>query len=239
MSAYYKLYKTNFSNGAKKYHAMVQYNQVMSEDDIIELMMLNGSPFSKADTQAVIERYYDIINVAASNGWQVVTRNARYGFTIKGVFDSPQDQFDPSRHQIVAHVAPGSDFKQAVDRGVTVEKEANYKKRPELDVYVNLYNGSPDTELSPSHTARIFGNHLRFDLDDEEQGLFIVPIDENGIINNSEAVRVEEFTRITPKELTFRVPDNLTSGSYKLEVRAKYGKSGLRTGELEEVLTVV
>lgn len=238
MTAFYKLYKTGFSNGSNKYHAKVQYNQVMTEEDIIDLMMLNGSPFSKSDTQAVIEKYFDTINVAAQNGWQVVTRNALYGFTIKGVFTGPQDQLDPSRHQIVANVQAGQDFRKAVDQGVPIEKEVNYKKRPDLDGYLNLYNGAPDTELSPSHNGRIFGNRLRFDLDDPQQGLFIIPVDDNGVDNPGEAVRVEEFTRITPKELTFRVPDNLTPGLYKLEVRAKYGKSGLRTGELEDVLAV-
>ena len=100
-------------------------------------------------------------------------------------------------------------------------------------------NGSPDTELAPGHNARILGNRLRFDLADPEQGLLIVPVDAVGLLNPGEAVKVEEFTRVTPKEITFRTPDTLSPGLYKLEVRAKYGKSGLRTGELEDVLTVI
>ena len=100
-------------------------------------------------------------------------------------------------------------------------------------------NGSPDTELAPGHNARILGNRLRFDLADPEQGLFIVPVDDSGLANNSQAIAVEEFARIAPQKITFRVPDTLSPGLYKLEVRAKYGKSGLRTGELEDVLTVI
>ena len=239
MKSTYKLYKTGYSNGDKKYHAKVQHHQVVTDDDILDMMMVNGSPFTRSDTEAVINKYHDAINYAARNGAQVVTRSARYGFTIKGVFNGPQDQFDRSRHQIVANVQPGSEFKEIVEGGVTVEKEANHKKQPELDVYVNLYHGSPDTELTPGHNARILGNRLRFDLADPEQGLFIVPVDAVGLLNPGEAVKVEEFTRVTPKEITFRVPDTLSPGLYKLEVRAKYGKSGLRTGELEDVLTVI
>ena len=55
----------------------------------------------------------------------------------------------------------------------------------------------------------------------------------------SEAVNVEEFTDITPKVLTLRASDNLSLGFYTLEVRAKYGKGGLRVGRLEIVLTVI
>ena len=239
MSSSYKLYKSNYSNGDDQYYAKVQHHEVMTEEDIVNMMMLNGSPFSKADTQAVIDKYHDTINIAAGNGWQIVTRNVRYSFTIKGVFNSPQDQFDPSRHQITATVQPGSDFKQAVENGIPIEKKATYKKRPEVDGYVNLYKGASDAELSPSHNARIYGHHLRFDQDDPDQGLFILPVDGNGITNDNQAVQVEEFTRIAPKEITFRVPDDLNPGHYKLEVRAKYRKSSLRTGELEDVLTVV
>ena len=83
------------------------------------------------------------------------------------------------------------------------------------------------------------GSLLNFDPTDAEQGLFIIPVDLEGLLNMSQAVKVEELTDITPKVLTFRVPDSLSSGFYMLEVRAKYGKSGLRTGKLEKVLQVV
>lgn len=238
MSSSYKLYKSNYSNGDNQYYAKVQHHEVMTEEDIIDMMMLNGSPFSKADTQAIINKYHDTINTAARNGRQVVTRNVRYSFTIKGVFNGPQDQLDSHRHQIVANVLPGPDFKEAVENGVSITKEATYKKRPELAGYANLLKGASDAELSPGHNASLQGNQLRFDQDDPAQGLFIVPVDANGITNHSQAVPVEEFARIVPKEITFRVPDNLSPGLYKLEVRARYRQSSLRTGQLETVLTV-
>ncbi|MCB9103328.1 MAG: hypothetical protein H6633_03670 [Anaerolineales bacterium] len=106
MSSSYKLYKSNYSNDDNQYYAKVQHHEVMTEEDIIDMMMLNGSPFSKADTQAIINKYHDTINIAARNGRQVVTRNVRYSFTIKGVFNGPQDQLDTHRHQIVANVLP-------------------------------------------------------------------------------------------------------------------------------------
>ncbi|MCB0208235.1 MAG: DUF4469 domain-containing protein, partial [Anaerolineae bacterium] len=137
-----------------------------------------------------------------------------------------------------ANVLPGPDFKEAVENGVAITKEATYKKGPQLDGYVNLYKGASDAELSPSHNGHIYGNALRFDQADPEQGLFIVPVDDSGLANNSQAIAVEEFARIAPQKITFRVPDNVSPGRYKLEVRAKYRKSSLRTGQLENVLVV-
>ena len=60
-----------------------------------------------------------------------------------------------------------------------------------------------------------------------------------GLLDMSQTVKVEELTDITPKVLTLRAPDNLSLGFYTLEVRAKYGKGGLRVGRLEIVLTVI
>ena len=237
MTANYKLYKNN-CNGSKKYHAKIQYNQVMTEEDIVD-EMLKDSSFSKDITQAILARYHDIINDAARKGKQVVTRSARYGFSIKGDFDGPHDQFDASRHQVVANVQPGSDFKEVISCGVSLQKGEACKKLPELDVYSNIYNGLSDMELLPGYKARIFGNQLQFDGNDADQGLFIVPLDAAGTLNLNEAVKVEKFLRVTSKEITFCVPHNLLPGSYKLEVRVKYGESNLHIGELEEVLTVI
>ncbi|MCB0196986.1 MAG: DUF4469 domain-containing protein [Anaerolineae bacterium] len=237
MTANYKLYKSNGS-GTKKYYAKIHYDQVMTEEDIID-EMIKGSPFSKEVTQAILCRYHDIINDAARNGKQVVTRSACYGLDIKGVFNGPTDQFDASRHEVVANVQPGLDFKAVVSSGVPIEKGEPQQKLPELDVYTNLYNGSPDTELSTGHHARILGNRLWFDVNDPQQGLFIIPLSSTGILNVNDAVKVEEFTRVTSNEIVFRVPDDLFPGIYKLEVRVKYGKRNLYTGELEDVLTVI
>ena len=124
MSAEYQINKTGFSNGAENYHASVHYNEVMDDDDIIDMMMLNGSPFTRADTQAIINKYHETINMAARNGWQVNTRNVRYGVTIKGIFTGPQDRFDNSRHKIVPNVQAGSDFKEALQNGIPLAKKA-------------------------------------------------------------------------------------------------------------------
>lgn len=43
---------------------------------------------------------------------------------------------------------------------------------------------------------------------------------------------------MTSGEIIFRVPDHLAANEYKLEVRVRFGQSGIRTEEFGEVLTV-
>jgi hypothetical protein len=50
---------------------------------------------------------------------------------------------------------------------------------------------------------------------------------------------VEDYSRITKGEITFRVPDDLPPGDYKLEVRALFGKQDVRTGTYKHTLQVL
>ncbi len=75
------------------------------------------------------------------------------------------------------------------------------------------------------------GNHLKFDKNDPEQGLFL--IDSKGKVH-----RVERFTDIEPKELTFRVPKTLTKDTCQVEVRTALATKELRVGKLPKPVTV-
>jgi hypothetical protein len=49
---------------------------------------------------------------------------------------------------------------------------------------------------------------------------------------------VEEIALLVERELIFRVPDDLPAGTYKIEVRRRFGKTRLSSGSLEDLLTV-
>ena len=52
------------------------------------------------------------------------------------------------------------------------------------------------------------------------------------------AHRVERFTDIEPKELTFRVPKTLAKDTYQVEVRTALATKELRVGKLPKPVTV-
>jgi hypothetical protein len=122
---------------------------------------------------------------------------------------------------------------------VSVEKERATLPRPRLDRHTNLHNSDPDTVLSPTYMSRLQGDKLRFDPADAEQGLFLVPqANGSGPLADPAPIRVEDIARLTNGEIIFRVPDDLAAGYYKVEVRRRFGQTSLRTGRLEEELTV-
>jgi hypothetical protein len=50
---------------------------------------------------------------------------------------------------------------------------------------------------------------------------------------------VDHYSRVTRSEIIFRVPDDLSPGDYKLEVRALFGKADVRTGTYKQILQVL
>jgi hypothetical protein len=80
--------------------------------------------------------------------------------------------------------------------------------------------------------AQVTGHRLKFDPDDPEQGIFLIPA------KNGKAIRINETARNKGRELIFMVPSDLPVGLYVLEVRTIFGRHSLRTGRLEEKLIV-
>ncbi|MCB0175299.1 MAG: DUF4469 domain-containing protein, partial [Anaerolineae bacterium] len=78
---------------------------------------------------------------------------------------------------------------------------------------------------------KLRGHNLQFDEADPQQGIFLVAEDQT-------RTRVEVVLHNTARELIFLVPNTLASGSYTLEVRARYGNDNIRAGVLESTLNV-
>jgi hypothetical protein len=239
MPANYKLSKNNFNNEEDTYRALVKHVETLSQEDILDEMEWRSSSLTKADMLAFIEDHDRAILRALLKGKRVTTELVEYKLSVKGNFIDDEDQFDPARHKIVPKVLPGPALRREVSKVVQIEKQRPVKRQPSVDKFINMYNGQANTTLSPTHTARIVGSQLRFDPADPEQGLFLVPqTNGSGLLSDPTPIQVEEISRMTSGEIIFRVPDNLASGGYKLEVRARFGQSNIRTGAYEEVLTV-
>lgn len=237
-SALYKLVESHFLNGEEKFHARVVHIETLYMEDIIDLMNYHGSTVTLADIHAVKEDMVNAITRSVLQGKRVVTPFGTYSLSIKGSFDSPEDTLDPERHEVLASVVPSSEMKAVVNNKVSLSKHRPGLRRPSPRTFKSFDKTGGETALSPGHTARIYGELLRFDPDDEQQGIFLLPTGNGSLLNNAEPVRVEEVTRSTPSEATFLVPPDLPPGDYILEVRAQVTKNSIRSGQLEQYLTV-
>lgn len=107
-----------------------------------------------------------------------------------------------------------------------------FRPLPGRLVYYNYNDETGGGVLTPGGMARLNGYRLKFDPADPAQGIFLIAA-------NSSVTRVEIVGRNMPNELIFLTPPGLTPGQYRLEVRACFGPNHLRSGQLQELLTVI
>ncbi|MCB0195594.1 MAG: DUF4469 domain-containing protein [Anaerolineae bacterium] len=233
----YKVVPSAFSNNDnKQYHASVEAYKSLDLEDIIEEMEFRHSSLTTSDMAAMFVDFGRTVIKRIKEGDRVSTDLFQISLSIKGKFNSLDDAFDKKRHKVRICINPSRAFTKAVTQDVQVEKKVTEQPMPKLMWFFNLEGSAPNTELTPTHMARIKGENLTFDQSDPQQGVFLVPV--NSPDPDNDAIRMTHFSRKTSGQIVFRVPEGLTPGFYQLEVRALFGASNLRTGTYKEKLEV-
>jgi hypothetical protein len=230
LKIFFYLIKNYFKNGQEVFRAAVHSKGAIDQAGLIRSMIYRGSSINESDILAVLRDYYDAIYEALLNGHSVTTPLVNVRVSIRGNFNDTQDTFDPERHEIVAVTNAGVELKEYIKSKAVVQKEESLKPLPNPTQFRNLSNGRETHELAPGKLAQVTGRRLKYDPADPAQGLFL--------LNNGTALRVEPDGKIANSELVFLVPATLEPGEYRLEVRAVFGKSDLRIGQLAATLTV-
>ena len=86
--------------------------------------------------------------------------------------------------------------------------------------------------ITPTGTAILQGVRLKFNMEDDEQGIFFIAA--NGAVN-----RVSKIITMTSSQVVFLIPQELAAGEYTLEVRIlPKGNKMIKKGVLKDLLTV-
>jgi hypothetical protein len=239
MTIQYKLFENHLPNGADSYRARVAYNRVVDLDGVIETMDYRGSTITWADMLAVLEVFHETLLKLLLEGNQVKTPFGVYGLTIKGNFETSLDRFTARRHRLEITTKPGERLQKEFSRKAQARKKNANRPHPIPVRYRNLGNSETHGILSPGRMAQVTGHRLKFDADDPEQGIFLIPAKSGDrLTSNGEPIRINDIARNKGRELIFMVPPVLPVGVYVLEVRTVFGRHSLRTGRLEEKLIV-
>jgi len=93
-------------------------------------------------------------------------------------------------------------------------------------------SATTDSTLTPGNIGTLNGARLKFDPDQADEGLYLLPT------SGGATVKVTTFQRNKPGQLIFLNPTGLAAGDYFMEVRARVrGTTELRSGRLEDVVT--
>lgn len=218
--------------GDSKFMALVTNSETKNLDDIINLMIDEGTGLTRPQALAYFERLMQAIGFWLQNGYCVNTPLVKFRTSISGSFRDELDSFDTNRHQLNIRATPGIRIK-SIESSAKLERTRVASQVPNLLTFIDNHTEEENSVASPGEIGIVRGNFLSFDKTDPLQGVFLVPA-----ADPTAAVRVLKYSRIKPQEVHFLCP-TLAAGDYSLEVRAlsKNGKE-LLSGVLKSTLTV-
>ncbi|MFV0378741.1 MAG: DNA-binding domain-containing protein [Mangrovibacterium sp.] len=232
MPLHFALFENHLTPDPTDFMAVVQNLPSKTQDDVMNLMVSRGSTVTKAEALAVFEEYALAIELLVRDGNSVNTPLFNLSPSIKGVFHSETENFNPAIHTVRLNITPGTRLRQMA-QNVSVSRVHGASPQPDPLYLDDLGSGTRNDTLTPGNIAQLKGSRLKFDPADVLQGIFIQSTD--GVSET----RVQTVSNNKPSQLDFLVPA-LAAGTYRVEVRALVHHSkNLRKGILPVELAVL
>ncbi len=229
----YALFENNVTADPDDYAATVQISGSADGDDLVQDIVDQGSTVNKPDILAVTAA----LKLACQRRVEQGQRINYFGMVeffprIKGVFTGATDTFDPARHRIDIGSNPGSELREAVRAGASVEKVEAVKPSPNPIEYRDVGSDTTNDQVTVGNIGQLSGSRLKYDPAQADEGVYFVA-------TAGGETKVATVQKNKPAQVVFLVPATLVAGTYNLEVRARIGGgTELRIGRLDPVLTV-
>ncbi|MFA5330478.1 MAG: DNA-binding domain-containing protein [Prolixibacteraceae bacterium] len=229
MALKFALFENHLTSDPGDYMAVVQDLQSKTQNDVIDLMIGRGSTVTKAEALSVLEEYGASIVQFLKDGYAINTPVFNLSPSVKGVFISIDQSFNPAVHSVKINISAGTRIREVAPL-VATEKVKGSSPQPDPEYLDDLGSGTRNDRLTPGNIAQVRGSRLKYDAADPAQGIFLVASD--GAQTKAEAV-----SRNKPAQLDFLVPV-LTAGEYTLEIRVSMNGKDLKKGTLPATLLV-
>ena len=139
---------------------------------------------------------------------------------VSGVFDSPNDLYDPKRHSLRFQITPGIYLRNELEyvriKNMGVKRNSMY-----ISLVTDSLTGLTDGTVTRNDDIIIQGTRVRIapdDGSDPEVGIFFVAA------NGTATPVTRRLTQNDPSKVTARVPSSLLAGTYTLRIVTKAGQ---------------
>lgn len=210
----YSLYPNPFRK--KEYMASVQPDRISTLDNVLRDMARRSRRYSAAELQGIFSLFLETVDGLLKENHHIHLPFLKITTSISGKFTGEQDHYDPKRHRVNVKVNPGKNL-TAIAQEIKVQKVEPTRPSPQIGRIVDFGQQQAGV-LTPGSPAEVRGKHLRLDDGCPEQGLFLVSA-------GQPEVRITEVYQNSGTRLLFRVPPDVSLGSYHLLVRTTVGNS--------------
>ncbi len=232
MGVKYVLHKNPITPDPDDCRAVVVNTRIFTIPDIVKQITGEGSILKETECVAVTEAFLKKIGSNLTEGIGFQSNYFSVGIDMQGVFINEDDKYDVNRHTIYANLSAGKPWKENLVK-VSFEKVTADENKPKLLSIFDIKSKTNNQTLTPGGMAELHGQLLKIDETATDEGMYF--ISENG----GSEMKVSYIYNNYPKSVQFEVPETLSAGNYRLEVRnrAHNGKS-VRKGLLENSLVV-
>jgi hypothetical protein len=233
MSLEYYLTPNQMTSDPDDYMAVSSNSKTYTIEDVYDYMTRQGSTITKAEALASYEEISRGIIDLIRQGFAVSTPLVNYSSAVSGVFSGEDGSFERDMHDININTSVGTRMDDIAAQ-IQPEKIVVQVRKPVLIHFIDNGSETQDQTITPGRGAHITGSLLKFDEEDNNQGVFFINTEDG-----SETRVNTPMLRNKPGDLIFLNPA-LPAGTYRVEVRSKvYQSSEVRTGALSDRLTVV
>lgn len=171
------------------------------------------------------------------DGYSVNTGYFTAATTIRGVFDSPAETYNPDKHSILFQFNQGEKLRAEIP-GIEVNILGVAAASSAILQVTDVKTGSVNDLLTPGRNLKITGSKIKIAGEEPGNGIYFI----NTATLDRTAVDATDIVTNNPSELMIIVPASLVAGTYTLEVVTQFsGSQNLKTAraaQFDKVLTV-
>jgi nucleoid DNA-binding protein len=199
-----------------------------------------GADVSAAKMKHVVEQFFEEMLYNLCDGFSVNTGYFTVQPVIRGVFNSPTEQFDSDKHSVSFDFQQGTLSRKELKDNVEVAVLGLAPPSILIAQVTDVWTESVNDQLTPSHNLVISGAKLKIVGERAENGVYFI---------NQET---EERTKVNPKNIVHNNPSEVTilipllpAGMYKIEVVTQFGSNSKtllkepRSAVFDKALTVM
>ena len=231
------LYKNKFTKDPNHYTARATTERMLKIQDICQSAVIRGGADVSSETmQYMVELYLKEMAYQLCDGYGVDNGYFTLKPTIKGVFTSPEETFNPEKHHIRLLFAENERLRKALSV-VELQILGMAKSNLYIKQVTDCKTGIVNARLTPQYNLEISGNMLKIVGDHPDVGVYFMNLQTN------ERIKVEsvEIVKNLRSSLLVMIPV-LDAGDYCLEIITQYTTSGTlkepRTTTFEHILRV-
>lgn len=215
------MYHNALTESPYDYIARVSAERSLSIKDICEsAASRGGADVSASAMEHATNLFFKEMGYRLCDGFAVNTGWFSAAPHIKGVFNAPNDHFDPTRHRVLFEMQQGVELRKELSL-VQVDMLGLAESGMYIAQVLDVKTGSINDILTPNRNLKISGHKIKVAGDNGLNGIYFIAESDS----TTTQVDVSEIVTNNPSELVIVIPA-LAAGAYRLEVTTQFSGSG-------------